>query len=300
MPLAEEFGLDPKLVARRVHFLEQRAKAHLLSEGGRRDFEQACAAALLRDAGALALLLEDVDQARNLLLAAGREFAGLGLFVGYALMSLADLGSWRKESGGVLSGVLDMLRNETWSTTPEGAPDVERARFLHLERGRLPFMAASLGSTRQLTYLYQAVVARGGEDETASAMMGILERRLLETPATPIGPTGLPLRTYFNAMEGARRYGDLAPATRDALAAVAGLRAEQLQAAQADRYHWRLARTPTDLIDFDLLALAAVSIDTPGIFEGLDEPFRRRESGVDAPFRAAADLRSAPRTSYRS
>jgi hypothetical protein len=291
MALAEELGLKPEKVAQRIAFLEQRAKAHLQSEGGRRDFEQACAAALLRDAGALALLLGDIPKARTLLLTAGSGFAGLGLFAGYALMSLAGPGWWFKERRDELSGVLDLFNDATKSAIPKEAQEDDHLGFLDRERPRQPFMTASLGSTRQLVFLYQALAAHRDEDDMAGAFAGVLERRLLETPTTPIGPTGLPLLSYFKAME-ASRHGDFASATRDALASVAGLRAEQLQAAQEDRYHWRLAMAPTDLIDFDLMALGAISIDARGTVDGLDEPFRRRERGVDAPFRAAADLRS--------
>lgn len=292
MALTDDLGLDPERLERRISFLKQRAEVHLGKRDGHAAFEIACAATLRRDAAALELLLGKALRARELLSLAGSSFVQIGLFVGFTLMSLAAPDSWRDQYHAELVALLDALRETVRPVETSGASDTDRDHR-GLEKWKLgPLTSASLGSTRQLLHLRLAFGSRQHDDEIANTFVDILDKRLLQTPATPIGSTGLPLQSYMK-MIATSRDDVSSDGAFESLVAAASLRAEQIEAARADSYHWRLALAPSDLVDFDLLAIAAARWDARQTLDDISGPFRRPGGGVDAPLRAAIDLRSA-------
>lgn len=298
MTTAEELGLDPERLERRVGFLEDRAAAHVEREikpgdRARRDLERACAANLWRDAAALALLLDDPKRARKLLGKAGVQWATLGLFAGYSLMTLADRTPWWMERRSDLGFVLRILRLQT--ERPEVAAERDRDETGTVEAEavhRQPLIVASSGSTRQLLHLYQSLAAKRDADSEIRETAALVRRRLEEAPAAPVGPTGVPLDTYLDLLDAAT-HGDLSGSVADSVSGLVMRRAEQLQAARRDEYHWRLALKPAELVDFDLLAIATTSLDVRQTDEPFANRFRDRGGGVELPMRAARGLRQA-------
>lgn len=296
MTTVEELGLDSERLQRRIGFLESRATAHMEREidphdRPRRDLERACAAGLWRDAAALALLLDDPKRARTFLRKAGVQWAELGLFAGYSLMALADRDPWWTERRADIDAVLQTLRLQT--ERPEESAERGRTRGDELEAQTLhrqPLIVASAGSTRQLLHLYQSLVAKRDTDPEVQATTALVRKRLEESPAAPVGPTGVPLDAYLDLLDAAS-HGDVGGSVADSVSGLVMRRAEQLQAARRDEYHWRLALKPAELVDFDLLAIATTSLDVRQTDEPFADRFRARGGGVELPMRAARGLR---------
>src|ERR1043166_7920953 len=100
--------LSPEFESERLHrqeiFLRDRASAHDEIEDNNRIWHRACAATLIRDAAALALLRGDAPTATRLFRDAGHRFSDLGVFTGFSLLELSGHGQareWRRGHEGL-------------------------------------------------------------------------------------------------------------------------------------------------------------------------------------------------------
>lgn len=281
MALAEQLGLDEARVRRRIGFLEDRVSAHLSADGPFDPMRVACAGGLLRDAAASAMLLQEYDRARELLAYAGEAWTRLGLFSGYALLAMSTPQPWWTTRG----ATLDEVREELTEATRKGG---ESSRRTH--RSEAPMMASSTGSTRQLLHLYQSLRPHAKEDDAAAIVAEVARERLGESSTAQVGATEAPLHAYVHLLD-ATVNGDMDRRANDTLSGLVLRRAEQLEAARADKHHWRMGLAPAALVDFDLLALATASMDAQGSVEPVDRHFRERDLAVRIPLIVARGMR---------
>lgn len=281
MALGSELGLDEERLNRRVGFLRDRAKAHLEQSEERRVMNIACAGSLFRDAAATAILLEEYGQARKLLIQAGELWTRIGLFSGYALLSLGQQQAWWSNRRGELETVREELAD---AARPQ--PENPWPR----RREQAPMMAGSAGSTRQLLHLYQSLRPHVDEDPVARSVIAMAHERLSEQSTAQVGSTEAPVRSYVHLLDAAV-HGDFDAAAHDTLSGMVLRRVEQLGAARADEHHWRLALAPAALVDFDLMALATASADARNTVSEVAEHFRSRNRAVSLPLIAARGLR---------
>lgn len=256
---AKDLGFDPERLRRRVDFLKDRAIAHEEAKGRTEMADAACAAALLRDAGATALLLGDLDTAVAFLRDAGRRWANLGLFGGYALLRLADGGAWENRESD-LKRIQEYLVDER-----EISDSKERlARFA----AELPFFEGSLSSARQLLNLYQAILPTPSFNGGFESLRDTIHKRLVDAAVTSAGPADMPMRSYLRLLDDAAT-GDIGASSQKNFQAIVFQRDSQLSVAREDGFHWQHALGPTDLIDLDLLVvcLAAVESKSLKLFE---------------------------------
>jgi hypothetical protein len=283
MPKPLVQGFDTERMARQQTFLLDRASAHDSAEDAKSLWHAACAASLTRDAAAIALLRGEVDDAINLFRKAGQRFATLGVFAGFALLEFSDSGEARR-----------------WRTKRENLNDRVRQLIAGEEQIRPdntsePFLSASASSPRQLLYLYQAEVVAGDDDVF---MRERIREKLLLLPELPVGPTSTPLAGYLMLLDEVAEKSsggepDLSSGARDTLLSLVLRRREQLNAAQADRWHWKMLLNPTDLIDLDLVTLGIAMIDRWGSTAAFDNAAVDRGNLVALPLQAAKLLRHA-------
>lgn len=281
MALGGELGLDDERLRRRIGFLRDRAKAHLMQSGPRQDMNVACAGRLLRDAAAPAILLEQYALAKELLLEAGEHWTRVGLFSGYALLSIGQSQSWWSDRPQELHNVREELAD---AARPQG----ERLKREH--RDRPPMMTGSAASTRQLLDLYQSMRTHMEKNPLAASITGMARERLFEQSTAQVGSTEAPVRSYVHLLDAAVQ-GDFDAAARDTLSGIVLRRVEQLEAARADKHHWRLALAPAALVDFDLMVLATSSVDARNTLSEIAKHFVGRNRAVSLPLVAARGLR---------
>lgn len=280
-------GLDPDRLQRRIEFLKSRAQAHL--EAHEEMLHRACAATLLRDAACVALLIAQVTNARALLRKAGHQFLSLGLTYGASLIALARPETAREEIleyGDVIQGV-----RHQWS----------RAEAREGARRTRPMSDTARGSPRQMISLMQAellmrepfVSEPPSEEEE---LLAALER----SSGHPVGTTGLSVGTYLKIAQWmTERSGLEPPRLRDAaipqfvgqgFTTIAATRAENIQAAMRDSYHWRLLARPAELLDLDTVALALLALNSGINSDWLQDRFFGEGNVVAAPLIAARNL----------
>lgn len=235
------------------------------------------AACMLRDAGVIALLLGDGDDARSSLARAGDRFVGLGLFVGYFLRTIASAESSARES----SEMQLLLRS------PGAAVRALSQR---------PFLRDSLASARQWLHLYQAMQARGllANDFRAERLFA---RRLGEMPVAGETGEGMPARAYVRLAVALAGHDDPAPtgAADDAQALLlhrAVAHGRRLRSLREDRYHWELLADPVALLDPDLLFLFLQV--APTIRAQVGAGMRTLDAESQLAWQAAETLRSEP------
>jgi len=236
----EVLGLDPSRLDRRIGFLLDRAFDHdeqaKKSEGEAANLHEVCAASLRRDAAATAALLGDISKARALFTEAGRQWLSLGFYYGLFLLRLGDSPQIVTDRGSDDRAWVDRsLREEAGS----------KARF---ERA---FEREARTNPRQLLSVVQADIGVSADDEMERALA---RNRLFSAGPLAVGGTAMPLHGYLKLLDALER-GDLGRADRDRLFAQLVQREEMIAEAREDRFHWKLARRPADMIDFDLLAL---------------------------------------------
>ncbi|AZN70134.1 hypothetical protein D5400_01575 [Georhizobium profundi] len=283
---AEQLGLDRVRMGRRIIFLNDRADWH---DRRKSPLDTACAATARRDAGIIALLLDQKEVASELLAKAGAEFASIGLFAGYMLQSLVS--PERVHRGDFAAE--DMIARFGHSSFTED-PDVRRVR----EEGTLPFEKDSRQSPQQLLNLYQAL--RGRRIERTHFASEVAFRRLQVNASATIGLSGLPVGSYLKLFD---RFGSNDANSRDldTVFAAAIRRRDLIDAARADEFHWRMMMKPAELVDLDLIALGmnafeAGEISTSMLFETVE----RVGTEAALPFLLARDLQgpAAPLHSF--
>jgi hypothetical protein len=272
----EQLGLDPSRLKRRIGFLLDRATQHdeqaieLVGEGG--DLHRVCAATLRRDAAATAALLGEIDKAQDLFALAGRQWLGLGFYYGVFLLRLAGASK-------DLMGIAEHGELEWIARSLEGESEPE-------DSSKRPFERSARNVPRQLLSLVQAEV--GIPSKTGSSR-GQARERLHAANALPVGGTAMPLRGYLKLLD-ALEQGDMGRTDRDRLLAQLVQREEMIAAAREDHFHWRLARKPAEIIDFDFLALG-LAVQNAG--DDMQDTVRELSEGRGAasvPFKLARDL----------
>jgi hypothetical protein len=281
MALGGEIGLDEERLHRRIGFLQDRAKVHLEQVGSRQQMNIACAGSLLRDAAASAILVEKYAEAGALLTQAGSLWVSIGLFSGYALLSMGQSQAWWSDRREELHAVSEELADAA-------RPQADRSRSGRHERR--PMMAGSAGSPRQLVDLYQSVRPHMNADPLVRSVTAMARERLTEQSTAQMGATEAPMRSYVHLLDAAVQ-GDFDVAAGDTLTGMVMRRTEQLQAARADEHHWRLALAPAALVDFDLMALATASADARKTVSEVARHFIGRDRAVSLPLDAARGLR---------
>ena len=264
----------------RLAFLRARASFHLEARE-EQVMHQACAGSLLRDAGAIALLLGDVAAGSNYLVRAGETWARIGLFAGYSLLSIGESSQWWRSRRSELGAVAQELISLSRPIHDEGTIGAMNAK--------ITLLSSSLSTPRQLLDLYVALRDVGNDDESVGVLRKHARWRLVEVPSGPIGTIRAFLPDYLALLDAAQ-VGELRKSDRDTLMAITFRRIEQLRAARRDTYHWRKALAPADILDFDLLAVCIAAVDS-STDEYLGEILDRDDRLVSLPLEAARALR---------
>lgn len=291
----EAFMLDRTRVERRMAFLVERAGAHRSHEHGSdtsRADEMACAGTLLKDAACLAMLLDDYNSANEWLQSAGRIWADIGLFAGYALLRLSGTTDWVEGYASDLIEVTRMLeQSEVIHEEQEGAlqPDAPDSDEIFQ---RKPYLQPSSSSYRQLLNLLQSVDIRR-DDKRLTNITSLVRRRFEKVPAASLN--GIRLQSYIHLLDDASS-GRLDGSSRDLLISMILNRSEQLAIAQADLYHWESVINPAPLVDFDLLALCYQALGN----DAINEIMSRQSTLVALPWVLAQELASHPARSVYS
>jgi hypothetical protein len=241
--MIEEFNHERLL--RRHHFLMSRARAHMQSDGDRR-WHHAAAGTLLRDAAAVALLLDDFDGARELLRESGDQLLLVGLFGGLQLLFLAGALDEKEDNIGQR---INMFSHEFFQRQGTEGSQPFTAHLFDNESFRPP----------QLLRAYQALAGRRSDDPEHANLRQAVRDMLTIDALMPVGTTRTPVAVYLTMFdfladrdtETVNLPGGLSQIIRS----LVQRRAELLSVARQDRYHWKMILRPAELIDFDLLAM---------------------------------------------
>lgn len=275
MELLQGLPMDQGAMARRIDFLTQRATA--LDDLAHVD-ESArlgCKGTLLRDAAALALLREDYGQAVDLLQAAGHTWASMGLFAGYKLLRLAGLKEWPMLYEPDLQQIAAVLE---WRSdhANERPPRVHGPSLL----------IASTSTPRQLVDLYLALPQARNDIPLAELLREKLQPALQSSLTATIGNARLSdLLLVIDSVA----QGRLETFQRNDLLTLFRHREEWLLAAQADTHHWRRGLNPAGVVDFDLMAIAMLAIES-GAANDLDDALSYASPLLALPWAAARGL----------
>lgn len=265
-------GLDAARLERQVKFLQDRADWHRRRET---PVDLATAAALLRDAGLISLLLGKVALAQRELDRAGTDLISIGLFAGYLL--------WRFAGTDRLDGeVIDRMTAGIRAGSREGG-----AAGDHLT----PFERASEQSPRQLLSLYQAIHSGRTRDRRADIAAAAASERLKFHDGMTVGLTGMSVGSYAQMFD---RCGEdnMTHRDLDTIYATAIQRRELIEAAQRDSYHWRMLLQPAELVDLDLVAFGMNAVQAEGRARSwVLETIPRLGIPAALPFLLARDLR---------
>jgi hypothetical protein len=271
---SEQLGLNGSRLKRRITFLRERADWH---ERRKTALDRACAATARRDAGIIALLLDQKDIARLMLAHAGAEFVSIGLYAGYMLQSLV--------SPERIHSIADEEMIGRFGPTAF-AEDSEGRRGS--AKGTLPFERDSQQSPQQLLNLYQAI--RGRRNERTRVAGEAASGRLRANAGAPIGLSGLPIGSYLKLFD-SFGSGDVSPRDQETVFAAAIRRRALIEAARSDEFHWRMMLKPAELVELDLIALAMNALEagersSSMLFENIER------AGTEAalPFLLARDL----------
>ena len=250
--MIEEFG-KAKLERRRV-FLQRRARAHLMAEGNTR-WHLSAAATLLRDAAAVALILDDFGSARSLLQESGDRFLELGLPGGLQLLYIA--GSIDKVKGGA-EGPVERF---AMAFAEHAQPRERSATAPEIEFGFADYSF----QPPQLLRAYQALAGRRANDDEQRTLRDTIRQTLNVNATMPVGPTRTTAASYLAAFDllAKREHieiEELPGGVEQFLTSLVQRRDELLAAARRDRFHWKALLRPAELVDFDLLALLLVGV----------------------------------------
>jgi hypothetical protein len=251
--MIDEF--DGGRLERRRAFLESRATAHLRAEVDHR-WHFAAAATLLRDAAAVALILDDIGGARDLLRKSGNLFLELGYAGGLQLFYIA--GTLDSEESDIQNRIDTFARA---FAEHRGDREVQPAGADH----RVPVFKYQSFRPPQLLRAYQGLAGRRSEDETRIGLRNAIREALRVNATMPVGLARTTLATYVATFDRlAKRDAEARDAPSVRLEMVLGSLAQQREelfvAARLDRFHWQALLRPAELIDFDLLALLLAGV----------------------------------------
>ncbi|TGN51515.1 hypothetical protein E4L95_16765 [Paracoccus liaowanqingii] len=298
MSLSPDDFPDERL-ERRLHFLVSRADAHLSDLPDRETTEKdmpprACAATLYRDAACVALLMDEVSEARDLLHKAGQNFLMLGLPVGASLLALSGTPGSEfelEQHADFIAGIRQQWR-----------PREAHAR----DGGAFHTMADQARSEpRQLLAMMQAdwIIDNRMRDRALRDESGPLREALERNGGYPVGATGLSIDSYarvadwFAERDGIEGFDDYLPDRIAALmATMMATRAEHLHSARKDRFHWKMLARPAEIVDLDATILMYFAINEDGTPKvNLDMVIDRRREEIpllNAPIQIAKALKT--------
>jgi hypothetical protein len=272
VPTAQSLGLEPDNVLAVMGFLLDRAAAHVDENSSPSELQLLCAATLRRDAAAIAIILDDYDKAAKLLRTAGYEYMKAGSFYGLALLSVIDTSPPWEDFQDRVTGLGRQFFRPIDDET-DGQDEVA-------ER----FSAAEAVSALQA--LSVTIERDAAKEHLRHQLSGTFQR-------FPIHAGAPELRTpfYFRVLQQASSI-DVAArqfAARD-LYALSDIRDAELEAAQADEYHWALLLNPSDVVGFDLMFVGLSALRHNQSLAPMVEAFGELESATALPFKAALNL----------
>lgn len=274
---------DSQRLLQRRHFLEDRASAHLETDGDRH-WHRLAAATLLRDAAAVALLLDEFDDARVLLRKSGNQLLQLGLSGGLQLLFIA--GAMEGDNGEITERVNLFARELIQREDPELAPRSPERQF-----DPVSF------TSPQLLRTYQGLV--GQRSDTALRARQTIRTLLASNASMPVGTTRTPVAIYLTAFDylahDAADSTELPLRPSQIIFSLAQRRAELLSIARMDRYHWKALLRPADMIDFDLLAMFVAGWRRQQNFKVVELAFAERDSFTELPAKLAIALNNRPK-----
>ena len=276
--MIEEF--DHERLRRRRHFLESRARAHVNAEGDRR-WHHTAAATLLRDAAAVALLLDEFEGARELLRRSGNQLLQVGLSGGLQLLFIA--GTIDGEEGEI-GRRIDMFAHElSQKESPETGQRLPERQFDE-ESFRPP----------QLLRTYQGLAGRRSDDAARASLRRMIRDMLTINASMPVGATRTPVAIYLAVFDylanRETREANLPGGFSQIIRSLAQRRAELLSVARQDRYHWKALLRPAELIDLDLLAMFVAARRRGQNFNLVTSAFAKRDPLTALPVRLAIAL----------
>lgn len=281
----DSLRLDTERLFRRASFLIDRAEAHeeqaaTADDRNLADRHVACAATLRRDAGAIALLIGNVEGAVGLFRGAGQLWAKLGLYSGYFLLALADDDPSRE---------IDWIERSLRWTLDEETPRESGVTRRYQQR--------SSHAPRQLLSLIEGLEM--ADEREHRHLASLARERIQPNGGAPVGTSNLPIASYLRLFDELRR-GEFSSRSRDNLLAIVIQRQELIAAAQADRFRWRMAQRPAELIDFDLIALGIAAINGgQTVQDELREALEKASGAARLPFDLAMELKQPPDLIYR-
>jgi hypothetical protein len=274
-------GFDRERLQRRQYFLESRARAHENAKIDHR-WHRTAEATLLRDAAAVALLLDEFDRARVLLRKSGSQLLQLGFSGALQLLLIADAVDAPE---GETAQQVDMFAHELFREfNPEVGRRVRERKF-HEESFTPP----------QLLRTYQGLAGRrvGDTYEYENSLQKI--REILSINASmPVGATRTPMSIYLAVFDHLtdRETGDenLPGGYSQIISSLAQRRSELLTIARRDRFHWKALLRPAELIDFDFLAMFVAGRRRGQNFEAVTSVFAERDPLTALPLKLAIAL----------
>lgn len=283
-------GVPPERLHQRLEFLEDRAVAHIDRVHERDDLHEretglarACAATLWRDAGCVALLVNEIGKARTLFTVSGREFLALGLPTGARLIALANL----RESSAILRNFEDVV---------EGTREQWKRSQARQRRGPLrPMIDSGRESPRQVLSMMQVDWLTTEIEPRDPRRSDPMRAALGRNAGHPAGTTGLSIDSYSKVADWLtveQRSGSGMPEQiRSKIETLAATRAEHLRAAQADSFHWRQLARPAELIDLDSAVLMFLALGSGVSSHDLKSMMERDVPMTDTPVDVAESLR---------
>lgn len=272
--------LDHERLLRRQRFLESRAKAHLHSDGDRR-WRRTAAATLLRDAAAVALLLDDFNGARKLLRESGDQFLLVGLFGGLQLLFLAGTLDNKDDDIGQR---INIFSHEFFQREGSARGQLLTKRQFDDESFRPP----------QLLRAYQALAGRRSDDPERANLRRTIRGILTVDASMPVGMARTPAAIYLSMFDYVADRGaeepNLPGGFSHIIPSLAQRRAELLSVARRDRFHWKAILRPAELIDFDLLAMCVAGRRRGQHFGILSSAFAQRDPLTALPEKLANAL----------
>ena len=237
-------------------FLVSRAKSHL-EQRSEELRHRSCAATLLRDAGCLLLLREDFNAGRKHLMQAGNHLLDTGLAAGLPLIAMYDAGRGREA----------LVDYRKW--TDEAARRTARAETDIPTDSREAIAASGRRSFRAMLSVVQTgmLLAFGHKETGLDYERRDSELRELDEcyGGREVGETGLSVRRYLS-LALSMATGASVTAREPPIEVVRAVellgrhRAERIEDARRDEFHWRLVPRPAELLDLDAVVLIRIAL----------------------------------------
>jgi hypothetical protein len=272
---AELLRVDPAVIRRRVEFFESCAALYpeqpdldrAARTGDPRSSWSVLAqrATMLRQAGQFELLVE-LERARSFLLESALTYVEVGVPYGYFLFT-SFLSAYTQDRFVVRPGAwAEAIQRASDKEFPHGAEEEQPQAWGSGVPGR-PLRDSAARHPVQRAYLCLAIAADARAASEYQQVLDDLSSPPRVTADIPIGPQGRPLAVYC-------RFASLLSQLRDQpwprldsirweLDTILIEHAREFEAsivgAWSDTYHWRALRTPVEVVDLDLAALAALA-----------------------------------------